>query len=374
MNIRKVLLSGGLRALAMSGLGRIVAPWTSGDGLVFTLHSVRPAAPDTGFAPNAHLEVTPEFLDATIRQVRAAGLEFVSLAEAMRRLDDGGAAGRFAVLTLDDGYRDNLDYAYPVLKRNGVPFTIFVTTGFVDRSSELWWIALERIVAAADQVEIPLGARMERLPASTAEEKCAAYCRARAWLSQDMSEAAQRLEIRRMAAAHGLDLAALADELTLSWDDLRRLVADPLVSIGAHTHDHFALARLSREDMAADVQMGLKRLEAELGIRPQHFAYPYGYEAAVDRRTVEVLGGFGFDCAVTTRPGVLFRGQQRERLALPRVSLNGHFQHATYVGQYLTGAPFPIYNWARGLSDRIGLRPHGRFSLLSGEMSRRQRG
>jgi peptidoglycan/xylan/chitin deacetylase (PgdA/CDA1 family) len=162
-----------------------------------------------------------------------------------------------------------------------------------------------------------------------------------------------------MAALHGLDLAALAEELILSWDELRALSENPLVDIGAHTHDHYALARLSSADIRDTVKRGLERIETELGVTPRHFAYPYGYEAAVDRRSVAALEGFGFDCAVTTRPGMLNESAARDPLALPRISLNGYFQSPTIIGQYLTGAPFPIYNWARRLKEQVTSRPNG---------------
>lgn len=357
MDFRRVLLGGCCRVLAHSGAGRLLAPWTQGEGLIFTLHSVLPARDKAEFTPNGHLTVTPEFLEATIVQVKAAGIEFVSLSEALSRIGAtarGTRGGRrFAVLTFDDGYRNNLDHALPILQRHRVPATIFAATGFVDRTSEIWWEALERIIATADFIDMPIGARMERLPTRTRAEKYAVYSRAVSWLSRDMSEAAQRLEIRRMAAQHMLDLRALADELILSWDELRALSDDPLIEIGAHTHDHFALARLSSADIRETVQKGLERITAELGVVPRHFAYPYGYEAAVDRRSVDALSGFGFDCAVTTRPGTLDAGSGRDPLALPRISLNGYFQHPTIVGQYLTGAPFPLYNWARRFKEQF---------------------
>lgn len=357
LDFRRRLLAGGCRFLALSGAGRLMAPWTQGKGLIFTLHNVLPDAEAHAFRPNAHLDVTPEFLDSTITQVKQAGLEFVSLDEAIQRAEDEECDRRFAVLTFDDGYRNNLVHAYPVLKRHRVPFTIFVATGFVDRTSEIWWVALERILEKADYLDMPLGARMVRLPTHTKAEKCAAYKRAVLWLAHDMSEAAQRLEIRRMARAYGVDMEGLAEELILDWEELSRLAEDPLAEIGAHTHDHLALARLGEDEMRENVQLGLDRLKAELGGSPRHFAYPYGYEAAVDRRSAEVIGSFGFDCALTTRPGMMAKGLQK--FALPRISLNGHFQSPTVVSQYITGAPFPLYHAWRKVRDLVTLRNDG---------------
>lgn len=352
MDLRRQLLAGSCKLLHWSGIGRLMSPLTGGQGVIFTLHSVRPAGEARAFAPNRHLQVTPEFLDHTIRQIRASGMEIVPLEEAVARMaEPAGGRPRFAALTFDDGYRDNLDHAWPVLKRHGAPFTIFVTSGFVDRTAEIWWEALERIVAGAQEIEVPVGARMRKLPAVTDRQKEHVFCHLLHWFTRDLGEDSQRLELRRLAAAHDLDIEALAEELILSWDELRELCRDPLFSVGAHTHNHYALARLTRERMRQDVVAGLDRIEAELGLRPRVFAYPYGYEAAVNSQSMDVVREFGFDAAVTTRPGVISPGN--EPMALPRVSLNGYFQSAAIVSQYLTGAPFPVYNAARRIRDTV---------------------
>lgn len=336
-------------------MGRLLAPLTGHRGLVFTLHSVRPQSRMHGFAPNRHLTVTPEFLERTIVQARAAGLRIVSLAEALDHVEtDDPAAQRVCAFTFDDGYRDNLIHAYPVLRKHEVPFTIFVTSGFVDRSSEIWWEALERIVRGASSIETPIGERMRTLDASTRDGKVRIYDRLLHWFTKELGEESQRVELRRLAAVHGLDLAALADELILDWDELRSLCRDPLFTVGAHTHNHFALARLSRTRMQDDIAAGLERLAAELGVTPQVFAYPYGFEAAVNHQSQEVVSQFNFRAAFTTHPGMLER--KADRFAMPRVSMNGYFQDAAIVSQYLNGAPFPIYNMLRRIRDGVSLR------------------
>ena len=359
MDVRRQMLATGCRILYSSGLGRLLSPLTGGRGLVFTLHSVRPNAgldeEANGFFPNRHLTVTPEFLERTILQVRAAGLRIVSLAEALDHAENGDPdAQRMCAFTFDDGYRDNLTHAYPVLKKHDVPFTIFVTSGFVDRSSEIWWEALERIVGGALSIETPIGERMRTLDARSYNEKTRTYDHLLHWFTHELGEESQRVELRRLAATHGLDLAALADELILSWDELRDLCRDPLFTLGAHTHNHFALARLSRARMHEDIATGLERLGDELGISPTFFAYPYGFEAAVNHQSLEVVSEFGFRAAFTTHPGMLDSAVQP--FAMPRVSLNGYFQDPAIVSQYLSGAPFPIYNAMRRARERVSLR------------------
>ena len=75
--------------------------------------------------------------------LRDAEIDLISLDEMHRRMVEGDFRRRFACVTLDDGYRDNREWAYPILKRQHVPFAIYVPTSFPDRLGKLWWIALD---------------------------------------------------------------------------------------------------------------------------------------------------------------------------------------------------------------------------------------
>jgi len=317
------------------------------------LHHVREARPDA-FQPNRHLEITPEFLRIAVERIRANGYEIIALDEAIDLLKSGYGDQRYAVLTFDDGYRDNLEIAYPVLKELQAPFTVFVATGLIDRSTELWWIALERIIAENDEVFFT--GDTDGVPCRSVAEKEACFNRLADYLTLELDELDQRKVIRALAEKYGLDLWALADELLMDWDEVRRLASDPLVTIGAHTHDHFALARLEASAARDDILKGLTRMEAELGRRPKHFAYPYGKSYAISLRDAAILREIGFASAVTTLPGVLQSVNARDPMMLPRVSLNGCYQDAAVVDQYLTGAPFALYRAARWAASGFGVR------------------
>ena len=120
-------------------------PFVAGIGAILTLHHVRPPRPGR-FQPNQLLEVTPRFLENVVRWLRRSQLDLVSLDEMHRRLVEGDFKRRFACLTIDDGYRDTLQWAYPILKANKVPFCVYIPTSFPDRIGELWWLAIEAVV------------------------------------------------------------------------------------------------------------------------------------------------------------------------------------------------------------------------------------
>jgi peptidoglycan/xylan/chitin deacetylase (PgdA/CDA1 family) len=92
---------------------------------------------------------------------------------------------------------------------------------------------------------------------------------------------------------------------------------------------------------------GARRIEAKLGRRPLHFAYPVGNVAAASAREFAIAAEAGFKTAVTTRPGVLFPEHAKTLTALPRVSVNGEFQRLRYLDVLMSGAATALWNGFR---------------------------
>jgi peptidoglycan/xylan/chitin deacetylase (PgdA/CDA1 family) len=236
--VKTAVMKAAMSGLYHTGAHRLLAPYTQGVGVIFTLHHVRPESDEPkAFSPNRILEVTPEVLDSVLDQVEEAGLDVVSPDEAVERIREGNGR-RFACFTFDDGYRDNLQYAYPLFKRRALPLTLYVPTDYPYGNGELWWVALEEIVARADEIELCRNHELWRLPASSAAEKTRAFEEIYWWLRL-IDEATQRRIVRALADRYGIDMAADCERLVMNWDELRTMAADPLVTIGAHTRGHF---------------------------------------------------------------------------------------------------------------------------------------
>ena len=355
MGVKQTFFQNAFKVLQGSGLSRVMAPFTQGCGALFMLHRVRPRCVSE-FSPNQHLEITPEFLRLSIERIRSNGYEIIALDEAVDLLKSGYGRKRYAVLTFDDGYRDNLEIAYPIMKELDAPFTIYVSSGLVDRVTPLWWMALEKIIAVQNELVLAEPGKGGGIPCRTPQEKEACYLRLIHWLTHEAGEREQRQIIMRLSERYGIDMTAMTDELMMTWNELRQLSAEPLATLGSHTHAHYALARLSPEEARTDIMTCVYRMQAELGRKPKHFAYPYGNEVAVSQRDAQILRDVGFASAVTTSPGVLKSLHSRDTMMLPRVSLNGRFQDPYVVDQYLTGAPFALYKAARWTMRGFGLR------------------
>jgi peptidoglycan/xylan/chitin deacetylase (PgdA/CDA1 family) len=346
MTMRNALISAGFAGFRASGLHRLARVATRGRGVILTFHRVRPWREATpGYAPNRLLEITPEFLDLALGVVEGQGFELVSLDEARRRVTDPSSA-LFAALTFDDGYRDMLHAALPVLERRRAPFTVFCAIGFVEGHARLWWVELEEAIRRLGAVEVPVAGQKLVFAARTPEEKNAAYERIY-WLLRVRPEAELLDTIGDLARRAGVPSERLADDLFMDWSQLEALSRHPLATIGAHGLTHRRLAHLSAAEAWTEMAGSKAKLEARLGVKVGHFAYPVGDATSAGRREFELARAIGFETAVTTRPGMLFSVHAGRLTALPRVSINGRWQEVEALEILLTGAPFWLWNRGR---------------------------
>ena len=99
------------------------------------------------------LEVTPDWLEQKILEYRKKGYAFVSIDDVSQFQVSGFRFQRFVCLTLDDGYRDNYTLARPLFERLGIPFVVYVTTGFIDNRREMWWYMGERLGIGTEELK-----------------------------------------------------------------------------------------------------------------------------------------------------------------------------------------------------------------------------
>jgi peptidoglycan/xylan/chitin deacetylase (PgdA/CDA1 family) len=347
-DLKKTIIRGGLESLYFTGAHIVFKPFVAGVGAILTLHHVRPPRPGR-FQPSRLLEVTPHFLTRVVRSLRRWGVDIVSLDEMHRRMIEGDFSRRFVCLTFDDGYRDTLQWAYPILKEAGAPFAVYVPTSFPDRLGELWWLVLEAVISRNNRIGLLIDGRDRKFDCRTVAEKRALYDELYWWLRARPTEKEMRSVVRLLAAFYHVDVAAFCEELCMSWPELAELAADPLVTIGAHTVNHPMLAKLTKEAARSEMDLSRSIIEAALAVRPAHLSYPIGDRLSAGPREFAIAADLGFATAVTTRPGVLFPEHNQCMTALPRISLNGEYQRLRYVRVLLSGAATAMWNGFRRL-------------------------
>ena len=154
--------------------------------------------------------------------------------EVCRRAVTLAAPRRFVCLTFDGAYKDLITSAYPVLSRHGVPFTVYVPTAFPDGLGEAWWLALEQLIARENRISLMMDRKEQHFNVGRSSEKYQLYDFLAGWMRSlpppDLSVA-----INDLCKRYSVDLAALSREASMDWDDLAKLAADPLVTIGSAT-------------------------------------------------------------------------------------------------------------------------------------------
>jgi peptidoglycan/xylan/chitin deacetylase (PgdA/CDA1 family) len=336
--LRYAAIRGMFELLWASRLTSLIRRMSDARGMIFTLHRVLPDDP-ADFAPNAILQVKPDYLDYVIRRVRALGYETVDLGEAVRRIESTGLERKFVVFTFDDAYRDNLRYALPVLRRHQCPFTLYVPTALVDGVGEVWWQALEDIIAGQEAIAIRGDTDTEYLPSATLAEKNATYDLLYARM-RTMPEDARVALIRELGAQYGVDLDAHCRGLIMDWSELRNFANDQLCTIGAHTVHHYELSKLAADQAMREIEQSMRVIKAQFGNAPIHLSYPIGSPVAAGPREYAMAKELGLRSGVTTIPGGLYRKHRDSLHALPRISLNGLFQARRYVDVFATPAVF----------------------------------
>lgn len=348
-DLKYLALRGAFEFFWATRLSTIVRMLSRSRGIIFTLHRVVPGAP-ADFSPNSILQITPEFLEFAVRRIRELGHEIVSMDEAVRRIKSTDPEKKFAVFTFDDAYRDNLTHALPIMQRNQAPFVLYVPTGLVDGIGEVWWQALEDIIAGQVALAVPeTDGTISYLETKSLSQKHAAYKKLY-WDMRAMPNSRRVSLIRELGMRYGVDISKHCRELIMDWTELQQFADEPLCTLGAHTVRHFELATLEEQAAADEIQQSAEILEAQFGKLPKHLSYPIGAKVSASDREFEIAKRLGFETAVTTRPGAIYYSSRKTMTQLPRVSLNGNFQSPRYMDVFAAGA---IFDFARGVFKLI---------------------
>lgn len=287
-------------------------------GAVLMLHRVYPLGAEPWMA-DPGLWISDRQLANLIRVLRREGYELTTLDGALLRLAEPGRQP-FICLTFDDGCRDFHDVALPVLEAEAAPATLYVTSGFIDRSAPLYEAGLEALVARGQPLEADWGDGGRRFAVATDADKRAVYgtlCQVLRQLEPSHRDAV----LAAIGDRNRIDFLAITDETAASWAMMERLAESKWVDIGAHSRSHPALSLLGESAVVEEMAGSRQRLEGRLGLAVRHFAYPYGDAASVTAETVALAERQGFASAALAYGGPVRHGENV--MALPRIGFGG---------------------------------------------------
>ncbi len=308
------------RLIHATGIHRLFSRIYGGSGTIITLHRVMPEAPSALHLPPTKTSIiTPEYLHDIISEFRKKGYSFISIDDIPKVLPKGGE--KFVVLSFDDGYRDIIEFAYPVLKAQSIPFTIFVTSGFADRSGFIWWEAIDDILL--NQKKLILQQKGSVLEYDINDRnRNELFSLARSVILRYSEKELNRYE-QEFSDYYGIETKTYAEKLILSWKELKACSRDPLCTIGAHSVNHLAMKFLSDDEVRKEISESRHAIEKALNMKINHFAFPYGGPDTVTKRDIEIARSEGFNTVCTTRRANLFPDHVNYLYALPRIHIAG---------------------------------------------------
>ena len=333
--LKQVALAVARKGLPGQSYARVAKAF-NGVGSIFMMHRVVAHKSESAAV---NLTVTASFLDQSLTYLQEQGVEFIGLSELFDRLSNQRASkGHAIALTFDDGYRDNLTIALPILRKHGVPATIFVPSGAPDRAMDTWFLRLEKAIMVSQSLRPGVTGLPELVRTGSTAEKCAAYRLLVRFVQRDLKQ--NRHIVETLLPYDRFSDEALMAESFASWTELREASADRLLTIGGHTVSHPVLSKLSEGDAFDEMVKGRKKLESELDRAVALFAYPYGGRTECGSREFGLAERAGFDLAVTTRYDCIRSSHLDKRFSLPRMALGG-------LRENLDAVAFDVFGSAR---------------------------
>jgi len=232
----------------------------------------------------------------------------------------GNPRGRHVIITFDDGYRDNHDHAFRILRSHRVPATFFVATGFIDRPTLPWWDEIASLVRRTQADRLLLSGYLAKPIVLDGDQRDAVIHQLLETYKALPSPAATEL-LAQLRSESEVDDVAIVRNHWMTWDMIRDMHAHGM-TIGGHTMNHPVLSRMSAQQQYDEIAGCGARIRDELGVRMDYFAYPVGGRDAFNADTVECLKRLEVRHAFSYYGGFVTRASPR--YDMPRVAIEPH--------------------------------------------------
>lgn len=227
-----------------------------------------------------------------------------------------------AVITFDDGYRDNYIYAFPILKKYQIPATIFLATGYIGKDKLFWWDKIEYIIYHTKKREINISNFSKFI---LTDNKKKLYCIL--FLLKKFKNMSNELRNKYIIDLQNICKVTipsdLGEKMILSWDEIKEM-KDNGISFGAHTLTHDNLIKLDLKEAEKEISHSKAMIEDKLKGDVISFAYPYGSKF-YNNDIIKLLEKNGFVCAMTTSEKIINKSKSCNLYSLPRISAGNYY-------------------------------------------------
>ena len=303
-------------------LHRLAAWMTSTDVTIAMYHGFTAATSHDGIENHEQKHLPLPALEQQLAFLKAHH-SVVPLVDVVRALTTGASLPRrAAVITIDDGYQSVYRVAYPVLKRLGLPASVYLATGFVDERKFLWTDRVEYAVnhAKAGELNLTVGSNPMRLTLNGRESRITADRMLRSRIKA-LPQASLEHAVDAVEHAAGCSVAGAASDVhePMRWSEAAEMQASGLITFGSHTHSHVILARCDAAHTARELEQSKRIIENRLGVPCEEFCYPNGRRGDFNAATGALVRNAGFRSALTTVYGR--NGRRADPFELRRYNL-----------------------------------------------------
>lgn len=233
-------------------------------------------------------------------------------------------SGRAVMITFDDGYRDNFDFALPVLIQENVPATFFITSGFIDGGPVAWWDEIAWMVRTSTQTVlhalVPCNTQIPLASSEDREQTIRTLLKAYKNLPADQTVGF--LDQLADVTGSGRCPRSMAQDIWMNWDMIREMDRQGM-DIGGHTVSHPVLSNTDFDTQHSEIIGSKHRIETELGHPITAFSYPVGQPDSFTEVTKQILKSAGYRWAFSFSGGFSATGHADD-FDLPRVAVSPH--------------------------------------------------
>jgi len=230
---------------------------------------------------------------------------------------------KYAIITFDDGYIDNYDIAFPILKKHKTPAAFYIATDYVDEPHIPWWDEIAWLIRHSKVDSIQLKSWNEAVDISSGSivNKVRAVLRV-IKLDQDRTMADKIAELTNVCQC------SIPDELRktplfINWEQANEM-SDNGMHIGSHTLSHTILSHLPETGQKDEIVKSKMRIEAKLNKEVTSIAYPVGGRSAFTETTQKLAKEASYKLAFSFIPGVIHSFDKSERFQFKRLPVDGN--------------------------------------------------
>lgn len=292
-----------------------------------------------------------DILEESLAYLVDNGYTAMHLSDYVNSLVNKKRLYKAVVFTVDDGYRDFLQYGFPVFSKFNIPVSVFITTQFIDGQFKFWWDKIRVIIYQTkfDKIEVRLGEKTIPCRLTTTLEKERTVHTIIEHSKQLLEDQIDKV-IQELISACGIS-EIRAHQDALSWDEIIELDAHG-VEFYPHTCKHPILSHCSDSQIKEEIYASQDAVAFRLQKPSKIFCYPNGRYGDFDDRAVEILKRAGFIAAFTSEEGFDRSGDKLDMFRLHRYAFSFDANRFKQIVSGLESLKYSIRSVLRGFAKR----------------------